>query len=275
MRFRDSASFVLETPIQSEMDIQEILVCFYQTRKPNYQFSGERHLNYELTYVDQGVLYTEVDHQNYELHAKDIMIYYPNQFHAQSTDKDHFCSYLTLSFFLNGTLAQDLKNKVFSSSKEMQETLKEFVSLIQKDQYMNKEFSLVLLKKILILLCQSEHKKETPDIDKETKDPYLNKILDYIHSHIETNIRIEDLCEHFSISRSTLQVMFKEQLNEAPKEYISKLKLERAKERLQTKKYTVSEVAYQLGFSSVYYFSRKFKNTYGISPSEYMDSIRK
>ena len=82
----------------SRMNLKEIFTCFYQVRKSNYIFPGETHDYYELTYIDHGTLDTTVDGQKYRLQKYDLILYYPGQFHTQSTDSQSTCSYLTITF---------------------------------------------------------------------------------------------------------------------------------------------------------------------------------
>ena len=90
-----------------------------------------------------------------------------------------------------------------------------------------------------------------------------------MRNNINTPLSIEDITEYFSISRSSLQALFKANINKAPKNYIINLKLKRSKELLLENKYTITEIAYMLGFSSIHYFSRAFKQQFNLTPSEY------
>jgi AraC-like DNA-binding protein len=101
----------------------------------------------------------------------------------------------------------------------------------------------------------------------------LNEILVYIHNNVYTAFTVEDLCNKFSISRSSLQTLFKTNINTTPKQYISNIKLDQAKVLIQEHKRTISEISDILGFTSIHYFSRKFKMQYGMSPTDYSKSI--
>ena len=103
----------------------------------------------------------------------------------------------------------------------------------------------------------------------------LEQIILYINENIFTTFNVEDLCDQFAISRSSLQALFKANLNIAPKEYISNLKLQKSKELIKESKYTISEIASMLGFSSIHYFSRRFKQKFDINPTEYANKIIK
>lgn len=81
--------------------------------------------------------------------------------------------------------------------------------------------------------------------DKETiVDTELDPILLYIENHMDKDISVEELCHIFSVSRSSLQSMFRNSLNWTTKQYISDVKMKRAVILLQDHRYTISEVAY-------------------------------
>ena len=67
--------------------------------------------------------------------------------------------------------------------------------------------------------------------------------------------------------------LFLKNLNTTPKQYISDLKFAKAKQMIKDSTYSISEIARICGFSSIHYFSRVFKEKYGITPTSYAKSI--
>ena len=265
-------------PLVSKIDLKEILTCFYQVRKSNYVFPGESHDHYELTYIDHGFLDTTIDGQKYNLKKYDLILYYPGQFHTQSTDAENTCSYLTITFDLESTLGKNLKNRVFHTKKNVYQALTEFMKVTQNEGYMNDELSLLYLKQILIFLCQDGENEDedllsTNPMQEHYESALLNEVLVYINNNIFKAFTVEDLCVKFSISRSSLQSLFKNNIYITPKQYISNVKLNQAKIMIHEHKHTISEISDVLGYTSIHYFSRKFKLQYGMSPTEYAKSI--
>lgn len=138
---------------------------------------------------------------------------------------------------------------------------------------------LATLQKILLLLLQYDAAPR-PAHDAPYSQPrqqYQNQLLENILTHIDTHIHqpitIAELCRRFSLSRSSLQLLFKEGLGQTPKKYISDLKLEHSKTLIREGRYTISEIALMLGFNSIHYFSRIFTAKYKIAPSEYAKQL--
>lgn len=262
----------------SKMNLNEIFTCFYQVRKSNYTFPGESHDYYELTYIDHGTLDTAVDGQQFRLQKYDLILYYPGQFHTQSTDSQSTCSYLTITFDMKNSLQGDLKNRVFHTRKDIYQVLSEFMKCIQTEGYLNSELTLLYLKQVLILLFQFDDKEEEQStagnpMQEHYESTLLNEILVFINNNVYKAFTVEDLCMKFSISRSSLQNLFKTNIHITPKQYISNVKLNQAKVMIHEHKRTISEISDILGFTSIHYFSRKFKLQYGMSPTEYAKSI--
>lgn len=264
-------------PVISKLHVDEILTTYYQVRKGNYTFPGEIHSYYELVYIDHGSMQMTVDSQDYSLSKYDLMIYYPGQFHSHYTREDQNCSYLTVIFKMEDDLPESLMNRVFHTRKDIYQVLCRFMKVVQTEGYLNQELSILYLKEVLILLHQFDHKEEADagvnPMQQHYENTLLNEVLIYINNNIFSAFTVEDLCMKFSVSRSSLQNLFRTNLHISPKQYISNLKLNQAKILIQEHNRTISEISDMLGFTSIHYFSRKFKSQYGMSPTDYSKSI--
>ena len=106
-----------------------------------------------------------------------------------------------------------------------------------------------------------------------SRNDLLSEILAYMNKRIAEPVTIEEICHEFYISRSSLQALFKTHLNTSPKNYLLNIKLQKSKELIRENQYTISEIAYMLGFSSIHYFSRLFKKYFNTTPSAYLRKI--
>ncbi len=87
----------------------------------------------------------------------------------------------------------------------------------------------------------------------------------------EEDFGVEELAKVVAMSRSQLHRKLAALTGQSPSEVLRNTRLLRAKELLQKKAATPSEVAYQVGFNSHTYFSKCFKEEFGMSPSEVND----
>lgn len=258
------------------INILEIMAYYYTIKSPNYVFDGEKHNIYELTFVDNGTLSTNVDGTEYVLNAYDLIIYNKNQFHTQWVNGDKSCSYLTILFDMNLQDSNLLCNRVFNCKKTVYKLIRKFVKNSSNNIIFTKDLMLTNFQEIIIKLLQydySENEKLPNEIYDHFQNEILNDIIKYIEDTIYEPITIEDICTKFAISRSSLQILFKDNLSITPKKYITNLKLDKSKLLIKENKYTISEIAFMLGFSSIHYFSRAFTKHFKISPREYSQTI--
>jgi AraC-like DNA-binding protein len=95
----------------------------------------------------------------------------------------------------------------------------------------------------------------------------------YVISHLETKMTVHDLCAIFQLSPKKLQAGVKHLYGETVGHYILNLRMGHAKHLFTTTELNVSEVCFQVGLSSQSYFSKVFKNRYGMLPSLYRNRM--
>lgn len=263
--------------ISSSLYISEIYTKFYQEKGTNYNFSGEKHSYWELTYVDKGELLTTIDRVSYHLKQGDLIFYAPMQFHTQSTFEKISSSYLTINFKMNFNHADLLCNKIFSLKRDSYFIVTKLIEELSNDNLYSNDLSLCYLKQLIIQMLRLNnshfHSKPTTHMQQTYENELLNDILLYIDNNIYEKISVSTLCEHFCISTSMLHSLFRKNMNNTAKNYINELKLSKSKELIRNSTHTLSEISEMLGFSSIHYFSKKFKSYFNISPTEYSKSI--
>lgn len=100
-------------------------------------------------------------------------------------------------------------------------------------------------------------------------DPRLRMLVDYITLHPEKMLTREQMCDMCGVSESTLRRLFKEKMGKTIAEFIRDTKMVYAAHLLVTTSDLVSDIGYRLGFESPSYFTKSFRENYGISPQEY------
>lgn len=264
------------------LHINELIAYYYNVRNHHYSFQGESIKYWEITYVDSGTLYTTIEGKEYVLHSNELMIYAPDQFHRQRTE-DNPCSYLSIIIDMDIDLEaqkESLMNHIFKIGREAKAALDLFVQGSSTDGEHSNLLMFEALNRIVYELMTSNNEEvvkvaSTP-MQQNFENELLNEILLYINENVFSDFNnVEELCQHFGLSRSSLQNLFNNNLNIAPKRYILNTKLNKSKELIRESKYTISEISNLLGFSSIHYFSRRFKQEYNISPTEYANKIYK
>ena len=110
--------------------------------------------------------------------------------------------------------------------------------------------------------------KNTQLAEKTTQ--FSQEILHYLQQNFcDPNLSQTTVADHFQISTYTLSRLFKSQFGFGFTEFISGQRMEAAKQLLLTTDDPIGEIAAQVGLPNLNYFSRLFKSTYGVSPSQY------
>ncbi|MBR6988556.1 MAG: response regulator [Bacteroidaceae bacterium] len=98
----------------------------------------------------------------------------------------------------------------------------------------------------------------------------LERVVSLIRSNMQSEeFNVTKLCDLLAMDQKQLYRKLKQLTGETPVSFIRKQRLQRAAVLLKQDRFTVSEVMYQVGFSSASYFTKSFMKEYGISPKEY------
>lgn len=103
----------------------------------------------------------------------------------------------------------------------------------------------------------------------EFKADLMNKILYYIDNTPLKDFKIDNLCQHLGISRTLVYSTFSKNKNIGIIEYVRDIKIKKAKELLETQKYSIKEIAYITGFSDSNHFIKVFKKYVNLTPKQY------
>lgn len=152
------------------------------------------------------------------------------------------------------------------------------------DDYITKPFNMTLLMlrvKNLIHMREQLKEKFTRSFDlnpsevtiSSLDEQFLQDVLKALEKHMDdSEFSVEQLAQELHMSQMQLYRKSKGLLGKTPNALIRSIRLKRAAQLLQTRQFTVAEVTYQVGFQDLKYFRQRFKQQFGVSPSEYADS---
>lgn len=101
------------------------------------------------------------------------------------------------------------------------------------------------------------------------------KLTEYMQANLYKNLSLQEIADDFNISSSYICRIFKVYYSDTPISYYNRLKIEEAKKMLdEYRNMRVKDVAELLGFSDQYYFSKVFKQQYGVSPLVYRTQVQ-
>lgn len=153
---------------------------------------------------------------------------------------------------------------------------------IGADDYVTKPFNLNLLEARIFNLIETRKRlsrrfMEDMKTDTSVKshnyadEKFMQKALEVVEHNISNaEFSAEDFALQIGISRSNLHVKLKALTDQSATEFIRIIRLKKSIELLSTHRYNISEVSYMIGFNSISYFNRCFKQQFGITPSEFL-----
>ena len=119
------------------------------------------------------------------------------------------------------------------------------------------------------IFAPEENNVKIPPLD----ETYIKRATELIEKNLENpEFSVQMLTTEMGTSNSMLYRKFNKILGVTPNELIKNMRIKFAAEMLSKGTYTVSEVAYSIGFNDLSYFGKCFKKAYGLSPSDFKES---
>ena len=110
------------------------------------------------------------------------------------------------------------------------------------------------------------------DDDKEspfTPEEIVTMVRDYIHDHYTEDIDLNSIAQNLGFSSSYLTKIFNRFEHTTPTKFIRSYRMGIAKQLLEDRGLTIQQVAQRVGYNDQFHFSKSFKQTFGITPTEY------
>lgn len=230
------------------------LICGYEKCCKGHQYGPSTRDYYLIHFIVSGKGTLEIEENKYKVKKNQSFLIKPNQIITYTADENDPWYYIWIGF--DGTLAErfheisnpiiDIKLNVFFEMLEAME-----ISNTKEEFLASKLFSMY-----------------STMFDGEKNENYVKKIKNYIKSNYMNVISVEDIAKMIGFDRRYLSRIFKADIGLSIKEYLTKIRLEKASLFLE-KGHTVSDVAKLVGYDDPLAFSKIFKKHTGASPTKY------
>lgn len=155
------------------------------------------------------------------------------------------------------------------------------------DDYVTKPFSISLLDVKINNIVRSrkrlkEYYSESKEIVPENiafntlDEEFLRDALGIVEENLaESDFSVDDFSKKIGMSRSNLYLKLKAVTGESATDFIKRIRFRKATELLESRRYTVAQIAYMCGFNTPSYFSTSFKQFFGYMPTEHISQLNK
>ena len=105
------------------------------------------------------------------------------------------------------------------------------------------------------------------------QDRRVRAVIDFMNANIHRRIPLTELAEVVNLSTSHLSHLFRSETRVPPGEYLSRLRVEKARHLLATSFLSVKQIMATVGYNSKSHFVRRFRKSCGLAPSKYRKSL--
>lgn len=163
------------------------------------------------------------------------------------------------------------KNKCFLPSPNLNYYLGAFIDQIGRENSVDSYYQSLLSQLITIELFKcSENNVKSYELNTNTSIARGKKYLD---ENYKMNFNLQKIAEAAGMNKFYFLKLFTEEIGIPPKQYFLKLRIEKAKSMIALKEMKLTDIAYELGYSSQSHFSMHFKKETGITPRQYRRNI--
>jgi AraC-like DNA-binding protein len=293
----DNINKFTKNTLNEQINVSGIYTIHYCKYGRNFKFEGESHNFWELVYLDSGNATILADNSSFKLKQGEAFFHKPNEHHNIFTNDD-FANSAIITFECKSRSLKMLSGKVIKFAEYEKSLLNKIINeaKISYNDKLNDLYLTKMTKKnsapfgaeqiikncielLIISLIRTMNCADTC-VNEIGVNTGSDRIVESIHTilqdklNLASNINLDEISYKLGFSKSYIKSQFKKKTGHSVIQYYIDLKMDKAKKLLSQQKYTISEIADLLGFSSVYYFSRQFKSHTDMSPTEYINSIK-
>jgi AraC-like DNA-binding protein len=265
---------------ESYLDIHNVGIESNDGANPSRNVRPKGRKDYLLVYTHNAKVRVKLSDGTEHIVDSHCVLFKPSQPQDYALYPDPEGKFCWVHF--NGTFAADILRKAnlyntitsVQKSEEIYALFKELVITLRRMEPNYKLLCNSLFLKLLFLLSENiteptEKNISSEEAQKKRDQKRMNPAVIYINENLDKNITLETLAGICALSKTSFTHTFSKTLGVSPIAYVIKRKLEASLYYLLETNAPIKEIADKFGFKSPFYYSNRFKQQYGVSPTEY------
>ena len=251
----------------------------YEETKPLHKYGPTTRSGYMLHYIKSGKGTFYSRGKTFHLKAGEFFFIEPEEIIWYEADEYEPWAYYWIGFrgnmvseYLRRTFVN--KNKPIFSAQKGGDIIRDKIVEIFEISVISEDNDLLLNARLLEILYYLSECFPLTYAKKDSKNTILAKALQIMRNNFDTSVHISEIAKALYIDRTYLHRIFKEKMKIAPKDYLTNLRIAKAKELLTQTDYPVNIIAQSVGIEDAQNFSKLFKNKENISPINYRKSYK-
>ena len=285
--------------LNSKIDISGIITILFYKFTKNYVFPGEVHDFWEFIYIDKGELIITAGENSYILKAGELAFHKPNEFHDIRANGTISPNVIVVSFTCKSKYMDFFKNKILFLSDDEKQLLSYVVKESENvfDPIQNKPPISGMTKKASApfgaeQIIRHDLEKLLINIYRRQDSIYIKQrrlrvnqqhsyknvaegIIGILEENIQNKLSLDAISKQMNLSVSQTKKIFQQEVKDSIINYFITLKIEEAKRLINESEMNFTQISEFLGYDTIGYFSRIFKQKTGMTPSEYSLSVKK
>lgn len=275
-----------------DISVSRIANLHYFEFLKKYHTFKDRHPFCELVYVDSGNINIESEGYSGILTDKQLIIHKSNELHSLSCTDTVAPNVIIIGFECVSERLNFFSENAYTLSGELIKLLTEIIKEGRsvflppydipsvKDMKKSTSFPFgadqLLKLKLETFLIELIRSTDAPVNTRKTlhSNTKIDEISAYIQAHYKEKITLDNLCFLFCTNKTTISKGFVQAYGETVIRYLNRLRIKQSKKLMREQAMTITQVAAEVGFSSVHYFSKCFKLYEKKSPLAYLDTIK-
>lgn len=286
------------TALRRDIAVPAVVTVHYFEYARDYVFEGEKHDFWELLYVDKGEVEVMADDTGYCLKQGEMIFHKPGEFHNVFANGLVAPNLVVVAFVCASPAMAYFEGKVVKAEEVERELLARIVHEA-RDAFSNplddpgslkmerassgafgsEQMIGLLLEQMLIRMVRRGAQRDvavktSSSVKRRSDHDLVQRIIAYMQDNACGTLTFSQVCRFSAQSATNLKTIFKSVTGMGVMEYYRGLKIDAAKTLLREGGGNITQIADKLGYTSVNYFSRYFKQATGMTPSEYTQSIQ-